>query len=106
MSIDLQMTYRDFPPPLLAEQRIRKRIEKLERLCPRINSCHLVAEESHRQHRKGKLYSVHVIVDVPGGEIIASRDHHEKHSHENFYVAMRDAFDALERQLRGYVERH
>lgn len=105
MSIDLQTTYRDFPPPLLADNRIRKRVEKLERLCPRINFCHLVAEESHQQHHKGKLYSVHITIDVPGGEIVASQDHHEKHSHEDFYVAMRDSFDAVERQLHTYLER-
>ena len=50
MPIDLQITYRDFPPPLLAEKRIRIRVNKLERLFPRIISCHVVAEESHRNH--------------------------------------------------------
>lgn len=105
MSIDLQTTYRDFAPPLLAEKRIRKRVEKLERLFPRIISCNVVAEERHQRHHKGKLYGVHVYVSVPGGEIVASREHHDRHSHEDFYVAMRDAFDALESQLRTHAER-
>lgn len=105
MPIDLQTTYRDFAPPLLAEKRIRHRMAKLERLFPRIVSCHVVTEESHRSHQKGKLYGVHVNVVVPGGEIIASREHHDKHEHEDFYVALRDAFDALERQLRSLAER-
>jgi ribosomal subunit interface protein len=105
MPVDLQITYRDFPPPLLAEKRIRHRVEKLERLFPRVIACHVVAEESHQSHQKGVLYSVRVNVTVPGGDIVASRDHHDKHSHEDFYVAMRDAFDALERQLRSHAER-
>lgn len=105
MPIALQTTYRDFPPPLSAEKRIRNRVDKLQRLFPRIISCHVVAEESHQSHHKGKLYSVHVNVVVPGGEIVASRDRHDKHDHEDFYVAMRDAFDALERQLRSHAER-
>lgn len=105
MPIDLQTTYRDFPPPLLAEKRIRNRVEKLERLFPRIIACHVIAEEAHQRHHKGTLYGVHVNVTVPGGEIVASREHHDKHSHEDFYVAMRDAFDALERQLRSHAER-
>lgn len=105
MPIDLQTTFRDFPPPLLAEKRIRVRVEKLERLFPRIISCHVIAEEAHRSHKKGKLYGVHVNVTIPSGEIVASRDHHDKHGHEDFYVAMRDAFDALERQLRSHAER-
>ena len=105
MPIDLQTTYRDFAPPMLAEKRIRHRVEKLERLSPRIISCHVVAEESHQRHHKGSLYTVHVNVTLPGGDIVASRDHHDKHSHEDFYVAMRDAFDALERQLQSHSER-
>jgi ribosomal subunit interface protein len=105
MPIDLQITYRDFAPPLLAEKRIRSRVEKLERFFPRIISCHVVAEESHQRHHKGMLYGIRVNVVIPGGEIVASRDHHDKHDHEDFYVAMRDAFDALERQLRSHAER-
>ena len=105
MSVEVQTTYRDFPPPLLAEKRIRQRVEKLERLFPRIISCHVVAEEAHQSHHKGKLYSVHVNVAVPGGEIVANREHHDRRDHEDFYVAMRDAFDALERQLRSRAER-
>ena len=105
MPVDLQITYRDFPPPLLAEKRIRHRVEKLERLFPRIIGCHVVAEESHQSHHKGVLYSVRINVTAPGGDIVASRDHHDKHSHEDFYVAMRDAFDALERQLQSHSER-
>ena len=105
MPVELQTTYRDFPPPLLAEKRIRKRVEKLERLFPRIISCHVVAEESLQSHHKGKLYGVRVNVVIPGGEIVASRDHHNKHDHEDFYAAMRDSFDALERQLRSHAER-
>jgi ribosomal subunit interface protein len=105
MTIDLQTTYRDFPPPLLAEKRIRNRLDKLERMFPRIISCHVLAEESHRSHHKGKLYSVHINVAVPGGEITASRDRHDRLDHEDFYVAMRDAFDALERQMKSLAER-
>ena len=105
MSVDLRTTYRDFPPPLFAEERIRKRLEKLEQLCPRMLSCHVVAEESHRHHHKGKHYYVHVRIDVPGAELIASHDQHDKRSHEDFYVAMRDAFDAVERQLVAHMER-
>ena len=105
MPIDLQTTYRDFPPPLLAEKRIRNRLDKLERMFPRNISCHVVAEESHQSHHKGRHYNVHVNVAVPGGEIVASHDQHDKQDHEDFYVAMRDAFDALERQLQSYTER-
>lgn len=105
MTIDLQTTYRGFSPPLLAKDRIGQHVKTLERLYPRIISCHVVAEETHRHHHKGKVYSVRIDVTVPGGEIVASRNHDDMHSHEDFFVAMRDAFDALEAQLRSYGAR-
>ena len=105
MPIDLQTTYRGFSPPLLAKDRIGQRVKKLEKLYPRIISCRVVAEEAHRHHHKGKLYSVRIDVTGPGGEIVASREHHDMQSHEDFFVAMRDAFDALEVQLRSHSER-
>ena len=105
MTVDLQTTYRGFSPPLLANERIRKRVEKLQLLYPRIMTCRVVVEEAHRRHHKGKLYSVHVDVALPGGEVVANRDRHDQHSHEDFFVAMRDAFDALEVQLRSYADR-
>jgi ribosomal subunit interface protein len=105
MAIDLRVTYRDFSPPMLAEERIQKRVKKLERLFPRIVSCHVVASELHRAHKKGALYNIHLDVVIPGHELAAAHDRHDRHSHQDFYVALRDAFDALERQLHAHTER-
>lgn len=44
MTANLQITFRDFPPPLLAEERIREWVDRLGKLHPRITSCRIVAE--------------------------------------------------------------
>jgi ribosome-associated translation inhibitor RaiA len=36
---------------------------------------------------------------VPGKELVVSRDPGDVHAHKDVYVAIRDAFDAAERQL-------
>ncbi len=105
MAIDLRVTYRDFKPPILAEKRIQKRVDKLERLFPRIVSCHVIVSELHRAHKKGKHYNVHIDVLIPGTELVAAHDHHDRRSHEDFYVALRDSFDSLERQIKSHTER-
>jgi ribosome-associated translation inhibitor RaiA len=105
MSVNVQITFRDFSPPQLAEERIRERFSRLEAIYPSITACRVIAEAPHRQHKKGNLYSVHIELMVPGGEVAVNREHNDKHAHEDFFVAMRDAFNAAERQLRERSQR-
>ena len=105
MTANVQITFRDFEPPQLAEERIRDRFDRLVTIYPPITACRVVAEVPHRHHKKGWLYSVHIELVVPGGEVAVNRNHDDKHSHEDFFVAMRDAFNAAERQLRTYSQR-
>jgi cold shock CspA family protein/ribosome-associated translation inhibitor RaiA len=105
MAANVQITYRDFDPPQLADERIRERIDRLENIHPRITACRVVAESPHRRHRKGTLYSFHIDLTLPGGELAVNRDRNDKHAHEDFFVAMRDAFNGMEEQLRTYSQR-
>jgi cold shock CspA family protein/ribosome-associated translation inhibitor RaiA len=61
--------------------------------------CHVIVEAPHKHGHQGRLYEVHIQLTTPGGELIANREHRERHSHEDVYVALRDAFRALRRQL-------
>jgi cold shock CspA family protein len=105
MTTNLQLSFRDFPAPALAEKRITERVSRLERIYPRLIGCRVVAEHTQRRQHKGKLYSVRIDLSIPGGELVVNRDQHDKHAHEDFFVAMRDSFDAMENQLRGYAAR-
>lgn len=105
MAANVQITYRDFDPPQFADERIRERIVRLENIFPRVTACRVVAESPHRRHRKGKLYAFRIDLTVPGGELSVNRTQNDKHAHEDFFVAMRDAFNAMEQQLRTQAER-
>jgi cold shock CspA family protein len=62
-----------------------------------------VEARGHRQH-KGGLYAVRVRLELPGGkELAASRNPPQDHAHEDAYVAIRDVFRALRRQLREHA---
>ena len=95
------------------EARIREKVNKLETFHDRITSCRVVVEAPHKRHQKGKLYLVSVDVTVPGGELVVNTGKRFNHSHEDVYVAVRDAFNAVRRQLedharesRGQVKSH
>jgi ribosome-associated translation inhibitor RaiA len=68
-------------------------------------SCRVVIELHHRHHHQGNLYHVRVDLKVPDAEIVASREPAEHHAHEDVYVAIRDAFNAVRRRLEDYIRR-
>lgn len=100
MQIPLQITYRDIPQSDAIESRIRAKVEKLERLYPRISACRVVLEMPRRHRQQGKLFNVRLDITVPQGEIAVNR-----HSNEDAHVAIREAFDAAGRRLEDYARR-
>ena len=106
MQLPLQITFRDMVPSDAVEANIRERATRLDRFYDHIMSCRVVVESPHAHHHKGRLFQVKIDVTVPDGELTVNHGHHHKdHSHEDVYVAIRDAFAALRRQLEDYVQK-
>lgn len=105
MQLPLQISFRGMNPSDAVEARIRERADELDQYYDRVMSCRVVVESPHRRHHQGKLYHVRVDITVPGGEVVVRREPAERHAHEDVYVAIRDAFDAAERQLADYARR-
>lgn len=99
MHTPLKISYHGVEPSEAIDRRIRERVGRLERFHNRITSCEVAVEEPHRQHRKGNLFGVRLLIRTPTGEIVINRASPADHSHEDFYVALRDAFAAAERKL-------
>lgn len=100
MQIPLQVTLKDMPQSDAVESRIREKTEKLSRFYDRIMSCRVVVETPQRHQHQGKLYSVRIDLTVPGAELVANRA-----QDEDVYVAIRDAFVAITRQLEDFARR-
>jgi ribosomal subunit interface protein len=114
MQIPLQITFRDMEPSAAVEAKIRDRAARLDHYCDRIVSCRVMVESPHGHHHQGRLFHVRIDLGVPDGELVVTREHHHRdQAHEDVYVAIRDAFDAMKRQLvdytrvrRGAVKQH
>jgi ribosomal subunit interface protein len=100
MKIPLQVTFRDMPPSDAVETRIREKADKLNRFYDRIMGCRVVIEMPQRHKHQGKLHTIRIDLTVPGAELVAN--HTED---EDVYVAIRDAFTAITRQLEDYARR-
>lgn len=95
--IPVQITIRDIPSSLALETLIRKRVEKLQQFYNRVCSCRVVIEVPQKHKRQGKLYNVRIDIAVPGKELVVTRK-----LDQDIYIAIRDAFKAIERQLEEH----
>lgn len=100
----LQITFRNVDASPALEAKIRERALELERFHDRIVSCRVAIERPHRR-RQGDLYHVRIDLEIPGKEIVVKRDPPEHQAHEDVYVAVRDCFDAVRRQIEDHVRR-
>jgi ribosomal subunit interface protein len=103
MQVPLQITFREMAPSAAVDARVREKATWLEQFCDDITACHVVVEERHRHQHQGRLFHVRIDLTVPNKVLVVNRDPHEHHTHEDVYVAIRDAFDAARRQLEDYV---
>src|SRR5690349_7506183 len=99
MNTPLKISFHGVDPSPAIEARIQERAARLERFHPRITSCEVAVEEPHHKHRKGNLFSVRLLIRTPTSEVVINRAGPEDHAHEDFFVALRDAFDAAQRKL-------
>ncbi len=111
--IPLQINFRNLDTSEAVEARVRKKVEHLGRFYPGIKSCRVTIEQLHRHHHQGNHFHVRMDLMVPGHELVAGREPDENHAYSDLYVALRDAFDAIRRQLedlvrhqQGHVKHH
>jgi cold shock CspA family protein/ribosome-associated translation inhibitor RaiA len=103
MTVPLKITYRNIDPSSAIEADIRKHAEKLEAFDARIHWCNVSVEAAGKHQRKGRLYHIGINIGVPGKTITANRAGPLNEAHSDVYVAIRDAFDAVVRQIEDYV---
>lgn len=103
MQIPLQITFRNMEPSPAIEQAVREKMAKLEEFHSGIIGCRVVIETPHRRHHQGKLVHVRIDLTVPGSELVVRREPELNHAHEDAYVALRDAFDSVKRQLEDHI---
>ncbi len=102
MELEPQIKFRNLNPSPAIEENVRQHLAKLERFHKHIIGCRVTVEAPHKHQHKGQIYQVKIDLTVPGGELLANRASDKDHTHEDVYVAIRDAFHAARRQLEEY----
>lgn len=103
MQVPLRINFRNMDQPIGLEETIREKARELEQLYPRITACTVMVERRHHRHHKGDLFHVRIAVDVPGDELVVSRDPQQHKQNEDVRVAVHDAFHAARRRLEDHI---
>ena len=113
MQTPLQIVFDGLERSEALENSIREHMGKLEQFSERIISCRVSIEAEHRHHHRGRLHHVRIALHVPKKELVVNHDQHDKQAHEDPFVAVRDAFSSMTRQLedqeridRGDIKKH
>jgi ribosome-associated translation inhibitor RaiA len=104
MQIDPQITFRGVEPSGSVEEVVRERIGKLERLYNRITSCSVIID-AQRHGGLNRSYRVTIDLEVPGHQVVVGREAGSRHDNDDVYLALRDSFEAAQRQLEDVVRR-
>ncbi len=100
MQLPLQITAPDFPLSEAVEAEIREKAAKLDKYYDGIIRCRVTITAPVGHHHRGGPFAVRLALTVPGTELVVNRQ-----AAEELVVAIREAFDALRRQLEDYARR-
>lgn len=105
MQIPLEINWHQVDKSEALDGVIRKHVQKLDELYPNVIACRVTVEKPHERHHQGNLYDIRVLLKVPEKDIVVHRNQGDAHAHEDPYVTVRDAFDAVRRQLEDYARK-
>jgi ribosomal subunit interface protein len=105
VQLPLQITYRDMDPTPGMDAAIRDKVDHLQRYHPRIVRCHVVVDAPHASQHHPHHFRVMFNLTIPGKEIVAAKENHDKPEQRDFYIALRDSYEAARRQLESEREK-
>ena len=96
----LEVRFLGLEPSPAVEAAAREKAAKLDQFRGDLMSCRVTIELAHKHKHQGQPYAVRIDVTVSDQELCIDRV-----QNEDVYVALRDAFDAMKRQLEDSARR-
>ena len=100
MKLPVHIQFHGMEPSDALEASARTHAHKLESFASDLMACHVAIDLEQKHQHQGRPYSVRIDLTMPGHELVANRV-----QHEDVYVALRDAFDSVKRQLEDVVRK-
>jgi len=100
MAIPLQITFRGFSHSETLKVQLHEKTDKLQQYCDNIIACQVVIEKPNHNHAHGNLFDTHIIVTVPGKELVVKNN-----GAEDAQLSIHKAFENMARQLENHVRK-
>lgn len=100
MKLPVHIQFHGMEPSDALEASAREHADKLDAFAPDIMTCRVGIDLEQKHKHQGHPFSVRLDLTLPGHELVVSRV-----QHEDVYVAMREAFDNMKRQLEDVVRK-
>ena len=108
MQQPVQITFHGTDRSEAVELAVQEKVQRLGRFASDIMSCRVAIDLLQKHQQQGRPFGVRIDLRVAGRDLVANRA-----QNEDVYVALRDAFDDIRRQLedvvrqrRGAVKHH
>lgn len=106
MQKGLQVTWRHIPPSEPLAQRVREKVEQLQRFHGHITGCAVTLEKPSEHHRhSGPQYRVRIEITFPRGHVVVGRDPVQTAAHGDLHAVVDGAFREARRQLKDHATR-
>ncbi len=106
MTTPIEISFHGIDRSDAAEALVHEKVARLERHFNRMTHCRVVVEAPHRHAHKQRAYQIKIEVGMPGRTpLIVQPTNDYNHTHEDITAALRDAFQAAERQLAAQAEK-
>ena len=106
MDIPLELSFHNLEPSDGLKEAVRGHVTKLEQFHDHIIGCRVVIEMPHRsQKASGNPPDVHIVIRVPGKEIVVSKElahNGHKKAATDAYAVLDNAFIVAQQQLKAY----
>jgi len=105
MDTPLEIAFHNIESSDALEQKIRDRVDRMHRFFHHINSVRVAVEAPHRSQVNAQEFHVRIVARVPDDELVVSRDPGDRWTHHDAFLAVRDAFEAMEKQLEAHSQK-
>jgi ribosome-associated translation inhibitor RaiA len=106
MDIPLELNFHNVEPSDALKAAVLRHVDSLERYHDHIIGCRVSIEMPHKSQKAiGNPPDVHIVVRVPGKEIVVSRElKHDGHKKAatDAYAVLDEAFGVAQHQLKDY----
>ncbi len=105
MQKPLELTFKDIDRSDAIESLVHEKVDRLEQFCDNITSCFVIIEKPQKHQSSGNPFKVVIEVRIPPNKnLVVRRDPGEGEMHDPLDAVVRDAFAAMERQVKKTTE--